>query len=55
MFYLIGEWVPAWGWMSLAFLVATLGVGGLAIFVLRKDQINRRFDDVPSEESANPH
>ena len=55
MFYLIGEWVPAWGWMSLAFLVATLGVGGLAIFVLRKDQINRRFDDVPTEESASPH
>ena len=53
--YLIGEWIPAWGWMSLAFLVATLGVAGLGFFVLRKDQVNRRFDDVASEEPTNPH
>ena len=55
MSYLIGEWIPAWGWMSLAFLVATLGVAGLGFFVLRKDQVNRRFDDVASEEPTNPH
>jgi hypothetical protein len=55
VFYLIGEWVPAWGWMSLAFLVATLGVGGLGFWVLRGESINRRFEDAASEEPANPH
>jgi hypothetical protein len=53
--YLIGEWIPAWGFMSLAFLVAAIGVGGLAFWVLRADSINRRFDDVASEESTSPH
>jgi hypothetical protein len=53
--YLIGEWIPAWGWMSLAFLVATLGVGGLGFWVLRGDYLNRRFDDVSSEESVSHH
>ena len=55
MIYLIGEWIPAWGWMSLAFLVATLGVGGLGLWVMRADHLNRRFDDAPSEESVSPH
>ena len=55
VFYLIGEWIPAWGWMSLAFLVATLGVVGLGFWVMRADHLNRRFDDVASDESANPH
>jgi hypothetical protein len=53
--YLIGEWIPAWGWMSLAFLVATLGVVGLGFWVMRADHLNRRFDDVASEESTNTH
>jgi hypothetical protein len=50
--YLIGEWIPAWGYMSLAFLVATAGVVALGWFVLRADSINRRFEDLSSEEPA---
>jgi hypothetical protein len=53
--YLIGEWIPAWGWMSLAFLVAFLGVVGLGWFVLSKEAINRRFDEAPNEDSGGPH
>jgi hypothetical protein len=52
--FLIGEWIPAWGWMSLAFLVATIGVVGLGLFVMRADHLNRRFDDA-SEDSVSPH
>jgi hypothetical protein len=52
---LIGEWIPAWGWMSLAFLVATLGVFGLGFWVLRGESLNRRFEDTSSEESTSPH
>jgi hypothetical protein len=52
--YLIGEWIPAWLYMSIAFLVATAGVVGLGWWVMRGDSRNRRFDDV-SEESAGPH
>jgi hypothetical protein len=40
--YLAGEWVPAWLWMSTAFLVAVLGVAGLGWWVVRGDAINRR-------------
>jgi hypothetical protein len=53
--YLIGEWIPAWFFMSLAFLVATLGVVGLGWWVLRGDSRNRRFEDHASEEAAGPH
>lgn len=53
--YLIGEWIPAWGWMSIAFLVATLGVVGLGFWVLRGDYLNRRLDDTASEESVTRH
>jgi len=53
--YLIGEWIPAWGWMSLAFLVATLGVVGLGWWVMRADHLNRRFDDASTEERSGPH
>jgi hypothetical protein len=53
--YLIGEWIPAWGLMSIAFLVATVGVVGLGWWVMRADQINRRFEDSPSEETADQH
>lgn len=52
--YLIGEWIPAWLFMSVAFLVATLGVVGLGWWVMRGDSRNRRFDDV-SEEPTGPH
>jgi hypothetical protein len=43
--YLAGEWVPAWLWMSLAFLVATLGVAGLGWWVLRGDARNRATEE----------
>lgn len=50
----IGEWIPAWGWMSLTFLVAGAGVVGLGWWVVRGDQRNRRFDDLSSEETRGP-
>lgn len=53
--YLIGEWIPAWFFMSVAFLVATLGVVGLGWWVMRGDSRNRRFEDHGSEEAAEPH
>jgi hypothetical protein len=43
--YLAGEWVPAWLWMSMAFLVAALGVAGLGWWVLRGDARNRADED----------
>lgn len=50
--YLIGEWIPAWLFMSIAFLVATAGVVGLGWWVLRGDSLNRRFDDASAEDAA---
>ena len=47
----VGEWIPAWGYMSLAFLVAALGVVGLGWWVLKADRINRRSEAAPYEES----
>ena len=41
MILLAGEWVPAWLYMSLTFLVASLGVVGLGWWVLRGDARNR--------------
>jgi outer membrane protein TolC len=43
--FLAGEWVPAWLWMSTAFLVAALGVGGLGWWVLRGDARNRAAEE----------
>jgi hypothetical protein len=43
--FLIGEWVPAWLWMSMTFLVAALGVAGLGWWVLRGDARNRRAEE----------
>ena len=48
----VGEWIPAWGYMSLAFLVAALGVVGLGWWVLKADRINRRSEATQYEESA---
>ena len=48
----VGEWIPAWGYMSLAFLVAAIGVVGLGWWVLKADRINRRSEAAPYEESA---
>ena len=50
MVYLAGEWVPAWLWMSLAFLVATLGVAGLGWWVLRGDARNRAAEEALLDE-----
>ncbi|HEY8634510.1 MAG TPA: hypothetical protein VIO34_06075 [Candidatus Dormibacteraeota bacterium] len=41
MIVLAGEWVPAWLYMSITFLVAGLGVVGLGWWVLRGDARNR--------------
>ena len=48
-----GEWVPAWLFMSITFLVASLGVVGLGWWVLRGDAINRAAE-TESEEAAKP-
>jgi len=53
--YLAGEWVPAWLWMSMTFLVATLGVGGLGWWVLRGDARNRAAEDALLEPKAESH
>jgi len=39
--FLAGEWVEAWLGLSLALLVAFLGVTGLGYWVLRGDARNR--------------
>jgi hypothetical protein len=53
--YLAGEWVPAWLWMSMAFLVATLGVAGLGWWVLRGDAINRAAEEKLEAGPAEHH
>jgi hypothetical protein len=57
--FLAGEWVGAWLFMSITFLVATLGVIGLGWWVLRGDARNRRSEGVlesPPEPAENqPH
>ena len=52
MVYLAGEWVPAWLFMSLTFLVASLGVGGLGWWVLRGDARNRAAEQAVDESTA---
>jgi hypothetical protein len=53
--FLAGEWVPAWLWMSIAFLVATLGVVGLGWYVLRGDALNRAAEEAPGSETSQHH
>ena len=57
--YLIGEWVNAWLWMSLTFLVAGIGVVGLGWWVLRGDARNRAtpgmLETPPEPEKNEPH
>ena len=48
-----GEWVPAWLFMSITFLVASLGVVGLGWWVLRGDALNRAAE-TEAEEAAKP-
>ncbi len=56
--YLAGEWVSAWLWMSLTFLVAAVGVVGLGWWVLRGDARNRASGNVlespPEPEKSQP-
>jgi glucose dehydrogenase len=49
--FLAGEWVPAWLGMSIAFLVAGLGVAGLGWWVLRGDSRNRAAEN-EAEQAA---
>ena len=53
--YLAGEWVPAWLWMSSAFLVAVLGVAGLGWWVLRGDARNRAAEEALEGEATETH
>jgi hypothetical protein len=55
--YLSGEWVGAWLFMSVTFLVATLGVVGLGWWVLRGEARNRAAEglDAPDSEANPPH
>ena len=52
MVFLAGEWVPAWAGMSIAFLVAVIGVTGLAIWVLRGDARNRAAQEAALDHEA---
>ena len=57
--YLAGEWVNAWLFMSITFLVAALGVAGLGWWVLRGSARNRAAENMlespPEAEASEPH
>jgi len=57
--YLAGEWVNAWLFMSITFLVAAIGVVGLGWWVLRGDARNRAASEVlespPEPDHAEAH
>lgn len=58
--FLAGEWVNAWLFMSITFLVAGIGVAGLGWWVLRGDARNRAAENMlepPPETPENqpPH
>ena len=55
MDYLAGEWVPAWLFMSVTFLVAALGVAALGWWVLRGDALNRAAEETPGPETVERH
>lgn len=55
MLFLSGEWVPAWLFMSLAFLVAAGGVVGLGWWVLRGDARNRAAEEAVEQDTAAGH
>ena len=52
--YLAGEWVSAWLFMSITFLVAGLGVVGLGWWVLRGDARNRAAEEL-ADRSREEH
>ena len=53
--FLAGEWVGAWLFLSLAFLIALTGVGGLGWYVLRQDARNRAGEEATETEAAEHH
>jgi hypothetical protein len=53
--YLAGEWISAWLFMSVTFLVASLGVVGLGWWVLRGDARNRAATGLDEPEPNPPH
>jgi hypothetical protein len=57
--YLAGEWINAWLFMSVTFLVAALGVVGLGWWVLRGDARNRAasgpLESPPEPEPTEAH
>ncbi len=55
MTYLAGEWVPAWLFMSVTFLVAALGVAGLGWWVLRADARNRAAEEALERSEPPEH
>jgi hypothetical protein len=55
MIVLAGEWVPAWLAMSITFLIALIGVGGLGWWVLRGDARNRASEDITETEPPDAH
>jgi hypothetical protein len=52
---LAGEWVPAWLWMSMTFLVAALGVVGLGWWVMRGDARNRAAERAAENATKPEH
>ncbi len=55
MFFLAGEWVPAWLEFTITFAVALLGVAGLWWWVLRGDARNRASENAAEAEKPSPH
>ena len=53
--FLAGEWVGAWLFMSLTFLVAVIGVTGLGWWVLRGDARNREAEEKLETEVPEHH
>ncbi len=53
--FLAGEWVGAWLFLSLAFLVAVAGVSGLGWWVLRGEAKNRAADEALEAEAGSQH
>jgi hypothetical protein len=53
--YLFGEWVPGWLGMSLALLVAAIGVVGLGYWVLRGDARNRKAEEAMEPQTGEHH
>jgi hypothetical protein len=54
MFFLAGEWVPAWLEFTITFAVALLGVAGLGWWVLRGDARNRASEEIGEAEPPSP-